>query len=61
MTGYAFTTEWLFWVFDGFAMLLATGVFCIWHPGACLGRDGGKAAASGDETEVSLDSVGGRK
>ncbi|KXX83464.1 Protein RTM1 [Madurella mycetomatis] len=61
VTGYAFRTEWLFWVFDGFAMLVATGVFCIWHPGAYLGRDGGKAVASGDETEVSLDSAERRK
>ncbi|GAB1315715.1 hypothetical protein MFIFM68171_05925 [Madurella fahalii] len=61
VTGYAFRTEWLFWVFDGFAMLVATGVFCIWHPGACLGRDGGKGVAIGDEIELPLDSPGRKK
>lgn len=27
-------------------MLIAIAVFCIWHPGRYLGRDGGKALIS---------------
>ena len=51
--GYVFENEWPFWVFDGLAILVVSSVFCIWHPGACLGRDGGKGIASEEETELS--------
>ncbi|KAM3427604.1 hypothetical protein MY4824_009326 [Beauveria thailandica] len=32
MQGYAFRTEWLFWVFETIPMIFAIGVFCVWHP-----------------------------
>ena len=51
--GYVFKHEWLFWVFEGLPILIVMCVFCIWHPGASLGRDGGKALAREDETELS--------
>ncbi|GJC96550.1 7-aminocholesterol resistance protein RTA1 [Colletotrichum higginsianum] len=42
MGGYAFRSEWLFWVFEALPMLIAIGVFCFWHPSEYLGRDGAK-------------------
>ncbi len=41
--GYTFTHEWLFWVFETVPMLIAILIFCIYHPSAYLGRDGGKS------------------
>ncbi|KAM3543449.1 hypothetical protein ARSEF1564_003690 [Beauveria bassiana] len=38
MQGYAFRTEWLFWVFETIPMILAIGVFCVWHPSQYLPR-----------------------
>ncbi|WQF83866.1 Putative RTA-like protein [Colletotrichum destructivum] len=42
MGGYAFRNEWLFWVFEALPMLIAIGVFCVWHPSEYLGRDDAK-------------------
>ncbi|KAK0739102.1 hypothetical protein B0T21DRAFT_409482 [Apiosordaria backusii] len=52
--GYAFRNEWLFWVFEGTAMLVAILVFCVWHPGACLreGVEGGKNGDVGSELQL---------
>jgi len=36
MNGYAFRTEWLFWVFETLPMLVAIGVFCVYHPARYL-------------------------
>ncbi|WYZ37870.1 hypothetical protein EsH8_II_001376 [Colletotrichum jinshuiense] len=43
MDGYAFRHEWLFWIFEALPMLVAIGVFCVWHPSKYLGRDGAKS------------------
>ncbi|KID78000.1 uncharacterized protein G6M90_00g037950 [Metarhizium brunneum] len=40
MNGYAFRTEWLFWVFETLPMIGAIGIFVIYHPGRFLGQDG---------------------
>ena len=40
MEGYSFNHEWLFWVFESAPMLIAIGVFCVFHPSAHLGSDG---------------------
>ena len=40
MDGYAFLTEWLFWVFETIPMIGAIGVFVIYHPSRFLGSDG---------------------
>lgn len=53
--GYAFRNEWLFWVFEGTGMLLAIGLFCIWHPGACLKRGEvteGEKSEGGSDTQA---------
>jgi hypothetical protein len=50
--GYAFTHEWMFWIFEAVPMLVAIGVFCVWHPSACLGRDGAKARIRGKTGEI---------
>ncbi|KAG7294588.1 hypothetical protein NEMBOFW57_004664 [Staphylotrichum longicolle] len=50
--GYAFTHEWMFWIFEAVPMLVAIGVFCVWHPSACLGRDGAKARIRGKAAEM---------
>ncbi|KAK3316084.1 RTA1 like protein-domain-containing protein [Apodospora peruviana] len=39
--GYPFRQEWLFWVFEAAPMLVAISNFCVFHPGAFLGRRGG--------------------
>ncbi len=38
MQGYAFRTEWLFWVFEAIPMIFAIGAFCVWHPSQYLPR-----------------------
>ncbi|KFA49822.1 hypothetical protein S40293_09319 [Stachybotrys chartarum IBT 40293] len=30
--GYIYSHEWMFWVFEALAMLIAIGVFCLFHP-----------------------------
>ena len=40
MDGYAFSTEWLFWVFEALSMVGAIGVFVVFHPSRFLGKDG---------------------
>ncbi|KIE03658.1 RTM1-like protein, partial [Metarhizium majus ARSEF 297] len=40
MNGYAFRTEWLFWVFETLPMIGAIGIFVIYHPSRFLGQDG---------------------
>ncbi|KAJ4150203.1 hypothetical protein LMH87_010963 [Akanthomyces muscarius] len=39
MNGYAFRTEWLFWVFETIPMIFAIGAFCVWHPSQHLPRN----------------------
>ncbi|KAF1812327.1 RTA1-domain-containing protein [Eremomyces bilateralis CBS 781.70] len=39
--GYAFTHEWIFWVFEAIPMLIAISIFCLYHPSRFLGRRGG--------------------
>lgn len=38
MNGYAFRTEWLFWVWETIPMLIAIGIFCWNHPSRHLGN-----------------------
>ncbi|KAJ9151320.1 Rta1 domain-containing protein [Pleurostoma richardsiae] len=49
--GYAFTHEWMFWVFEALPMIVAITVFCIWHPAKYLGRDGRRRHVDGQELE----------
>lgn len=52
----------MFWVFEAVPMLVAIGVFCVFHPSAYPGHDGGKAAIGkgnkggegGDSEELSM-------
>ncbi|KAI8686149.1 hypothetical protein NCS55_00289400 [Fusarium keratoplasticum] len=52
MNGYAFRTEWLFWVFESLPMIGAIGIFCIYHPSRYLGRDGARRKAVGSRDSV---------
>lgn len=54
MNGYAFRTEWLFWVFESLPMIGAIGIFCIYHPSRYLGKHGArrKALESDDTIEI---------
>lgn len=52
VNGYIFKNEWLFWVFESAPMLVAVGVFCIWHPGACLGKNGGKGSTDEEMSSI---------
>lgn len=36
MEGYAFRTEWIFWVFEALPMVGAIGIFGIFHPSSYL-------------------------
>ncbi|KAM3435971.1 hypothetical protein NHJ13734_005304 [Beauveria thailandica] len=63
MQGYAFRTEWLFWVFETIPMIFAIGVFCVWHPLQYLPRSAllskkarGKKQLSGEMTTSTPDS-----
>jgi hypothetical protein len=56
MNGYAFRTEWLFWVFETLPMIGAIGIFVVYHPSRFLGKDGAappKEARSADSIELS--------
>lgn len=33
----------MFWVFESLPMLVAIGIFAVYHPSKYLGRDGGKS------------------
>lgn len=62
--GYAFRHEWMFWIFEAAPMLVAILAFCFAHPGAILGRDGGKRAfnlSSGEEESGGSSGSGGRR
>ena len=39
-------------MFESLPMLIAIGVFCVWHPSAYLGRDGGRARIRGKAGEA---------
>ncbi|KAF4945413.1 hypothetical protein FGADI_11915 [Fusarium gaditjirri] len=39
---YAFSHEWLFWVFESLPMTGAIGIFCFYHPSRYLGRNGAR-------------------
>ncbi|OLN85251.1 Protein RTM1-like protein 2 [Colletotrichum chlorophyti] len=59
--GYIFRNEWLFWVFEALPMLVAIGVFCVWHPSRYLGRDGVKGGVvEGEGVELGRENVVGR-
>lgn len=38
--GYIYSHEWMFWIFEALAMLMAIGVFCLFHPSKYLGQSG---------------------
>ncbi|KAH7161354.1 RTA1 like protein-domain-containing protein [Dactylonectria macrodidyma] len=58
MDGYAFRTEWLFWVFECLPMVGAIGIFCIYHPSRYLGKHGAwRKDLRSDETELSGESM----
>lgn len=40
MSGYAYSNEWLFWVFEALPMAPAIAIFCIFHPSQYLGDHG---------------------
>ncbi|KAK5987911.1 Protein RTM1 [Cladobotryum mycophilum] len=53
MNGYAFRTEWLFWVFEAIPMAGAIGVFCFFHPSRYLsGRWAANRVAKAAEAEA---------
>lgn len=62
MNGYAFRTEWLFWVWETIPMIIAIGVFCWHHPSRHLGnslakvkeakRRGGRKGKKGEKVEA---------
>lgn len=54
MNGYAFRTEWLFWVFEALPMIGAIGIFCIYHPSRYLGKDGGNRKPIDSEEAIAL-------
>ncbi|KAK2594050.1 hypothetical protein QQS21_008235 [Conoideocrella luteorostrata] len=56
MNGYAFRTEWLFWVFETLPMIGAIGIFVIYPPSRFLGRNGAalpKEVGSGNSVQLS--------
>lgn len=56
MNGYAFRTEWLFWVFETLPMIGAIAIFCIYHPSRYLGRHGARRQAIKSEESTELTS-----
>lgn len=56
MNGYAFRTEWLFWVLECLPMMGAIGIFCIYHPSRYFGKHG--ARRKGIEQDDSVE-IGG--
>ncbi|CAM1506375.1 Fc.00g060160.m01.CDS01 [Cosmosporella sp. VM-42] len=52
--GYAFSTEWLFWVFESLPMVGAIAIFCIYHPSRYLGRDGARRKILDSDDTVEL-------
>lgn len=53
MQGYAFRTEWLFWVFETIPMIFAIGVFCVWHPSQYLPRSALLSKKAGEKKQLS--------
>ncbi|KAM0740620.1 hypothetical protein ACQRIT_005804 [Beauveria bassiana] len=53
MQGYAFRTEWLFWVFETIPMIFAIGVFCVWHPSQYLPRSAPLSKKAGEKEQLS--------
>ena len=51
---YAFSHEWLFWVFESLPMVGAIGIFCIYHPSKYLGRNGARFKVVQPEESVEL-------
>ncbi|KAF9775577.1 hypothetical protein IL306_006318 [Fusarium sp. DS 682] len=51
---YAFSHEWLFWVFESLPMVGAIGIFCFYHPSRYLGRNGGRSMYVAAEDTVEL-------
>lgn len=60
MNGYAFRTEWLFWVFETLPMIGAIGIFIIYHPSRYLGQNGA-APPKEARSDESVELVGRRK
>lgn len=54
MNGYAFRTEWIFWVFEALPMIGAIGIFCIYHPSRYLGKDGANRKPIDSEEAIAL-------
>ncbi|KAI9151850.1 RTM1 [Paramyrothecium foliicola] len=54
MDGYAFRTEWLFWVFEALPMSIAIGIFCFYHPSRYLGSNGSSCRVSKKTNGVEL-------
>ncbi|KPM36640.1 hypothetical protein AK830_g9922 [Neonectria ditissima] len=57
MNGYAFRTEWPFWVFEALPMIGAIGIFCIYHPSRYLGQQGARRKTPGSYDNVELSGV----
>ncbi|KAF6523822.1 hypothetical protein HZS61_012321 [Fusarium oxysporum f. sp. conglutinans] len=51
---YAFSHEWLFWVFESLPMAGAIGIFCFYHPSRYLGRNGGRHKSVRTEDTIEL-------
>lgn len=59
MNGYAFRTEWLFWVFETIPMIFAIGVFCVWHPSQYLPRSALLSRKARAKKQLSIEMVTG--
>ncbi|KAH7261249.1 RTA1 like protein-domain-containing protein [Fusarium redolens] len=51
---YAFSHEWLFWVFESLPMVGAIGIFCFYHPSRYLGRNGVRSKSVRIEDTIEL-------
>ncbi|EWG42071.1 hypothetical protein FVEG_15388 [Fusarium verticillioides 7600] len=51
---YAFSHEWLFWVFESLPMAVAIGIFCLYHPSRYLGRNGARSKSVRTEDTIEL-------
>ncbi|KAF5724755.1 RTM1 [Fusarium mundagurra] len=51
---YAFSHEWLFWVFESLPMAVAIGIFCFYHPSRYLGRNGARSKSVRTEDTIEL-------
>ncbi|KAF5608738.1 RTM1 [Fusarium subglutinans] len=51
---YAFSHEWLFWVFESLPMAVAIGIFCFYHPGRYLRTNGAQSKSVRTDDTIEL-------